>query len=149
MDLYLWLLEVWHSISNIMNYLTSRTEEWEADSMPTLCQPWEVRDFQCLDKEMSLHWPGKSDLFSWKCICKKNQNKKVRFWETNKVAADSTSKSSSLSFIRFHCKSPTSQENMKFTSSHKDSAHLPSAAPVFLWHRTMNIHPMLEIILLQ
>lgn len=139
MDLYLWLLKVWHSISNIINYQSSRTEDWEADSMPTLCQPWEVRDSQWMNGRRHSTGQENQTLFSWKVTCKKKQNKKVRFWETNKVAADSTSTSSSFGFIRLHCKSPTSQENMKFTSSHKDSARLPSAAPVFLRHRTVNI----------
>lgn len=95
--------------------------------------------FSAAGQEMSFHQPGKSDQFSRKVTCKKNQNKKVKFWEANKAAAYSTTISRSPSFIRLHFKSSTSHENMKFTSSHKDSAHLPSAGLVFLRHRTMNV----------
>lgn len=126
----LWLLKVWHYISNIMSYLTSRTEDWEADSMSTLCQPWEVRDFHQLDKRRHSTNQENQTYSAEKLHARKTKTKK---WDSekhyrNKVAAESASTSSSLSFIRLYCKSPTSQENMKFTSSAKNAAHLPSAA---------------------
>lgn len=33
-----------------MDHLTSSMEDWEADSMLTMCQPWEARDLHQLNK---------------------------------------------------------------------------------------------------